>query len=46
MVENHAECLTNTCIKAIVQGCNFWSNLKILAFMLDLLRKAILALEV
>ncbi|GBB93726.1 hypothetical protein RclHR1_02220021 [Rhizophagus clarus] len=45
MVENHTEYLTNTRIKAIVNGHNFWADLNILAFILNLLRKAILALE-
>lgn len=45
MIENHAEYLTNTRIKTIVNGRNFWADLKILAFVLNPLRKAILALE-
>ena len=45
MVEEHAECLANTRIKAIIQGRNFWADLKILAFVLNPLRKAILTLE-
>jgi hypothetical protein len=45
MITEHTNCLTNTKVKAIVEGRNFWSDLKILAFVLDPLRKAILALE-
>ncbi|GES80498.1 ribonuclease H-like domain-containing protein [Rhizophagus clarus] len=45
MVENHAKYLTNTRIKTIVNGRNFWADLNILAFILNPLHKAILALE-
>ncbi|GET00819.1 hypothetical protein GLOIN_2v1792352 [Rhizophagus clarus] len=45
MIMEHANCLTKTKVKVIIEGCNFWSDLKILAFVLDPLRKAILALE-
>ncbi|RIA87069.1 hypothetical protein C1645_828321 [Glomus cerebriforme] len=42
---DHADSLSKTRVKAIIEGRNFWSDLKILAFVLDLLHKAILALE-
>lgn len=45
MVTEHANILKNTKVKAIIEGRNFWSDLKILAFVLNPLRKAILALE-
>nr|CAG8504818.1 7803_t:CDS:10 [Entrophospora candida] len=37
--------LSNDKVKHIIQGRNFFSNLQILAFILDSLRKAVLALE-
>nr|CAG8517339.1 15365_t:CDS:2 [Entrophospora candida] len=37
--------LLNDKVKHIIQGRNFFSNLRILAFILDSLRKAVLALE-
>jgi len=37
--------LSNSRVKTIIEGRNFWSDLKILAFVLDPLRKVILALE-
>ena len=45
MVNDHAELLTNSKVKAIIQGYNFFSDLKILAFVLDPLCKAVLSLE-
>src|SRR5437762_2060771 len=45
MVAEHSNYLTNNRIKPIIQGRNFFDDLKILAFVLNPLRKAILALE-
>ena len=45
MVEEFPEHLTNNKIKPIIQARNFFDDLKILAFVLNPLRKAILALE-
>jgi hypothetical protein len=45
MVNDHAELLTNFKVKTIIQGRNFFSDLKILAFVLDPLRKAVLSLK-
>ena len=44
MVDEYANLLI-TKIKTIIQGHNFFSDLKILAFVLNLLRKTILSLE-
>ena len=45
MVADHSNYLTNNRIKPIIQGRNFFDDLKILAFVLNPLRKAILSLE-
>jgi hypothetical protein len=45
MVEEFPEHLTNNKIKSIIQARNFFDDLKILAFVLNPLHKAILALE-
>jgi hypothetical protein len=45
MVTSHDQLLTNDKIKPIIQSRNFFSNLRILAFVLDPLRKAVLSLE-
>src|ERR1044072_7020877 len=46
MVNEYANLLTtNSRIKTIIQGRNFFSDLKILAFILNPLRKGILSLE-
>ena len=46
MVNEYANLLTtNSRIKTIIQGRNFFSDLKILAFVLNPLRKSILSLE-
>src|SRR4051812_25373823 len=45
MANEHENLLTNHRIKLIIQGRNFFSDLEILAFILNLLRKAILSLE-
>jgi hypothetical protein len=46
MVDEYANLLTtNNRIKTIIQGRNFFSDLKILAFVLNPLRKTILSLE-
>ena len=42
---NHDHLLTNDRIKGIIQSQNFFSNLQVLEFVLDLLRKAVLSLE-
>lgn len=46
MVDENADLfVTNNRIKQLIQGRNFFSDLKILAFVLNPLRKAILSLE-
>ena len=42
---NHDHLLTNDRIKGIIQSRNFFSNLRVLGFVLDSLRKAVLSLE-
>lgn len=45
IITNHHNLLTNDKIKPIIQSRNFFSNLQILSFVLDPLRKAVLTLE-
>ena len=45
MVNNHDGLLTNDKVKRIIQSRDFFSNLKVLAFVLDPLRKAVVSLE-
>jgi len=45
IVTDHHQILTNDKIEKIVNSRNFFSDLRILAFVLDPLRKAVLALE-
>jgi len=45
MANNHDCLLTNDKIKRIIQSRDFFSNLRVLAFVLDPLRKAVLSLE-
>jgi hypothetical protein len=45
MADEHANLLTNNRIKLIIQGRNFFSDLEILAFVLNPLRKAVFSLE-
>jgi hypothetical protein len=45
MANKHENLLTNNHIKLIIQGYNFFSDLKVLAFVLNPLQKAILSLE-
>ena len=45
MANNHDLLLTNDKIKRIIQSRDFFSNLRIIAFVLDPLRKAVLSLE-
>ncbi|GET56424.1 ribonuclease H-like domain-containing protein [Rhizophagus irregularis DAOM 181602=DAOM 197198] len=45
MASDHDKVLTNDKIKLIIQSRNFFSNLRVLGFVLDSLRKAVLSLE-
>ncbi|GET55701.1 ribonuclease H-like domain-containing protein [Rhizophagus irregularis DAOM 181602=DAOM 197198] len=45
MASDHDKVLTNDKIKPIIQSRNFFSNLRVLGFVLDPLRKAVLSLE-
>ena len=45
IVTNHQNLLTNDKIKTIIRAQNFFSNLRVLLFVLNPLRKAVLALE-
>ncbi|RGB21900.1 hypothetical protein C1646_777034 [Rhizophagus diaphanus] len=45
MASDHDKVLTNDKIKLIIQSRNFFSNLRVLGFVLDPLRKAVLLLE-
>ena len=45
MASDHDKVLTNDKIKPIIQSRNFFSNLRVLGFVLDPLRKAVLLLE-
>ncbi|GBC52231.1 ribonuclease H-like domain-containing protein [Rhizophagus irregularis DAOM 181602=DAOM 197198] len=45
MASDHDKVLTNDKIKPIIQSRNFFSNLRVLGFVLDPLRKVILSLE-
>ncbi|PKC52732.1 hypothetical protein RhiirA1_480816 [Rhizophagus irregularis] len=45
MVSDHDKVLTNDKIKLIIQSRNFFSNLRVLGFVLDPLKKAVLSLE-
>src|SRR5437764_987462 len=45
MASDHDKVLTNNKIKPIIQSRNFFSNLQVLGFVLDPLRKAVLLLE-
>ncbi|GBC42690.2 ribonuclease H-like domain-containing protein [Rhizophagus irregularis DAOM 181602=DAOM 197198] len=45
MASDHDKVLTNDKIKLIIQSRNFFSNLRVLGFVLDPLRKAVLSLE-
>src|SRR3954471_8724311 len=45
IVTNYHNLLTNDKIKPIIQSRNFFSNLRILSFVLNSLKKAVLTLE-
>ncbi|PKC50264.1 hypothetical protein RhiirA1_486902, partial [Rhizophagus irregularis] len=45
MASDHDKVLTNDKIKLIIQSRIFFSNLRVLGFVLDFLRKAVLSLE-
>src|SRR3954471_22507130 len=45
IVTNHHSLLTNDKIKPIIQSRSFFSNLRILSFVLNPLKKAVLTLE-